>query len=211
MESDVIEGQGLKDPVLIARVGASIDQHWISSDGYPQHQIEKTTFEDALGPGERLQVTYTGLAGRPDLICTLQLYKALSYGSIEAGVRNKTVTPVTVQAIRSLDAIGEPRVDLGGNPVADRILSDTFSDYDFKRRIPMDLTQPTGGMHRGVGSQLTYNRQSGESLFLGALATQRFLTVLGMKMGSSHLHPYESLLIRLIRPDDSLPRGSHIA
>ena len=37
------------------------------------------------------------------------------------------------------------------------------------------------GMHRGVGSQLIYNRQTKQSLFLGALTSDRFLTLLRLK------------------------------
>ena len=36
-------------------------------------------------------------------------------------------------------------------------------------------------MHRGVGSQLIYNRQTKQSLFLGALTSDRFLTLLRLK------------------------------
>jgi alpha-galactosidase len=36
-------------------------------------------------------------------------------------------------------------------------------------------------MHRAVGSQLIYNRQSGESLFLGALTSDRLLTIFHLK------------------------------
>ena len=32
-------------------------------------------------------------------------------------------------------------------------------------------------MHRAVGSQLIYNRRSGQSLFLGALTSDRLLTI----------------------------------
>ena len=36
-------------------------------------------------------------------------------------------------------------------------------------------------MHRGAGSQLIYNRESKQSLFLGALNSDRFLTLLHLK------------------------------
>jgi alpha-galactosidase len=191
----VIESQGLRDPVFIAGVGASIDQHRVVSADYPRRKFEKSSFQDALGRGDRLQVTYTGLANQPDLICTLELYELLPYGTIEVVLKNSTARQVTVQSIRSVDAIGKPKVNLGADSAADRILSDTFSDYDFKLRIARDLAQPAGGIHRGVGSQLIYNRQDGESLFVGALAARRFLTVLQIKgerssSGSSRISLY---------------------
>ena len=59
-------------------------------------------------------------------------------------------------------------VNLSGHVSADRILSDSFSEdwpelhLDLARKAP-------GGMHRGAGSQLIYNRESKQSLFCGAL------------------------------------------
>jgi alpha-galactosidase len=40
-------------------------------------------------------------------------------------------------------------------------------------------------MHRAVGSQLIYNRDSTESLFLGALTSSRFLTIIHLQTQSS--------------------------
>src|SRR5258708_34600359 len=41
------------------------------------------------------------------------------------------------------------------------------------------------GMNRGVGSQLLYNRQSHLSFFVGALTSNRFLTVARLHVGGS--------------------------
>src|SRR5208337_1564601 len=40
-----------------------------------------------------------------------------------------------------------------------------------------DLGDAPKGMHRAVGSQLIYNRRSGQSLFFGALTSDRLLTI----------------------------------
>jgi alpha-galactosidase len=48
-----------------------------------------------------------------------------------------------------------------------------------------DLGKAPNGMHRAVGSQLIYNRESKESLFLGALTSSRFLTILHLQTQSS--------------------------
>ncbi len=58
--------------------------------------------------------------------------------------------------------------------------SDSFSE-DWPDLVIYDLGSAPGGMHRGVGSQLIYNRQSEQSLFLGALTSDRFLTLLRLK------------------------------
>ncbi len=59
---------------------------------------------------------------------------------------------------------------------ADRILSDSYSE-DRPQLAIRDLGRAPNGMHRAVGSQLIYNRQSGQSLFLGALTSDRLLTI----------------------------------
>ena len=43
-------------------------------------------------------------------------------------------------------------------------------------------------MHRGVGSQLVYNRQSHESFFVGALTSDRFLTILRIHLDKQSPH-----------------------
>ena len=71
-------------------------------------------------------------------------------------------------------------VNLGGRPSDERILSDSFSE-DWPDLVIYDLGDAPGGMHRGVGSQLIYNRATKQSLFFGALTSDRFLTLLRLK------------------------------
>jgi hypothetical protein len=73
--------------------------------------------------------------------------------------------------------MGDSIINLGGRPSDERILSDSFSE-DWPDLVIYDLGDAPGGMHRGAGSQLIYNRQSKQSLFLGALTSDRFLTLL---------------------------------
>lgn len=111
-------------------------------------------------------------------------------------------------SVRSMPPVGQV-VDLGGPPDQDRVLSDSFSEdrppitirdlgnppekyLDSKRHPPAG----TEKLHRAVGSQLIYNRQSYESLFLGALTSDRFLTFLRLHLataqgGSRRLAAYE--------------------
>ena len=83
-------------------------------------------------------------------------------------------------------------LDLGGPALEDRVLSDSFSE-DRPNITIHDLDETA--MHRGVGSQLLYNRESHESFFAGALTSDRFLTILRIHMeGSSaqnHIAAYE--------------------
>ena len=48
-----------------------------------------------------------------------------------------------------------------------------------------DLGKAPKGMHRAIGSQLIYNRESRESLFLGALTSNRLLTIFHLQTKSS--------------------------
>ena len=91
-----------------------------------------------------------------------------------------TGKPTSVQAIRSVEAVADSIVSLGGRPSDDRILSDSFSE-DWPDLVIYDLGDAPVGMHRGVGSQLIYNRQTKQSLFVGALTSDRFLTLLRLK------------------------------
>ena len=140
----------------------------------------QSAFKDEFGPGTKLVVTHTGLSGAPNLVCTLRLYKDQLWGDIEVKVVNSTDNAIHVQAIRSIHATDAPVISLGGPASADRILSDSYSE-DRPQLAIRDLGAAPEGMHRGVGSQLIYNRQSGESLFLGALTSDRLLTIFHLK------------------------------
>ena len=132
---------------------------------------------DELGEGSQLTVTNAGLPDEPDLVCVLRLYTDPSFAEIEVQLQNGTQKQITAQAIRVLEAAGEPRVNLAAPDSADRVLSDSFSE-DRPAMAIHDLLAAEDGMHRGVGSQLIYNRQSKQSLFVGALSSERWLTVL---------------------------------
>jgi len=163
--------------VVQAGVGALINHQWQRSSSYPSHSVSESPFSDALGSGQQLTVTCSGLQGSPDLVYVMQLYTESPYGAIRVRVRNTTRTAISVQAIRSVEAMGDSILNLGGHPSDERILSDSFSE-DWPDLVIYDLGDAPGGMHRGVGSQLIYNRQSKQSLFLGALTSDRFLTLL---------------------------------
>jgi len=170
--------------IFHARVAAEIDHKWIKSTDYPKHEIAQSTFEDALGHGKKITVTSSGLSNLPDLAYTIQMYEGKGFGAIEADIQNHTGKLVTIQSIRSVEAVGTNLIDLGGPQNADRILSDSFSE-DWPPLQIYDLGKAPQGMHRAVGSQLIYNRESRQSLFLGALTSNRFLTIIHLQTQSS--------------------------
>lgn len=171
-------------PFLMANVGAQIGGQWMESGSYPKTSIAESDFQDDLGPGRQVTVSFTGMMGKPDLAYVLRLYAANPYGTIQVTVRNTTGQQLTVQAIRSVDASRAPVVNLEGNVAADRVLSDSFSE-DWPDLKIYDLGKAPGGLHRGAGSQLIYNRDSRHSLFIGALTSERFLTILRLKTASA--------------------------
>ncbi|HVO62681.1 MAG TPA: PKD domain-containing protein [Terriglobales bacterium] len=173
-----------QQPILSSDVAAQVDQHWVRSGGYPRKSSSESEFEDELGPGRQIVVTFTGLRGEPDLLYTLRLYRQSAYGTIQVSVRNSTGKELTVQAIRSVDANRSPVIDLGGNVASDRVLSDSFSE-DWPNLKIYDLGRAPAGLHPAVGSQLIYNRDTSQSFFIGALTSDRLLSVLRLKTDSA--------------------------
>lgn len=171
---------GVAAPVLRAQVSAIIDFRMLPAGAYPRHQVVQSTFVDDLGSGHMLTVTHSGLSGQPDLVCSFRVYDHQPYGSIAVDVHNTSGKNIAVQQIRAIQSVGEPIINLSGPASSDRVLSDSYSEDRPEMKI-MDLAEPANGMHRAVGSQLIFNRQSGQSLFLGALTSDRFLTIFHLK------------------------------
>jgi alpha-galactosidase len=165
---------------LTAGVAAQVNHRWLRAGDYPQHTVKTASFSDDSRSGSELTISYTGLAGQPDLICSIRLPAQAEFAEIGVSVRNSTPAQITVQSIRALEALS-PFVALDGPAAADRVLSDSFSE-DRPDMVIHDLADPTSGMHRAVGSQLIYNRQSRQSLFLGTLSSEKWLTVLRLRV-----------------------------
>jgi hypothetical protein len=166
--------------ILRARSGAEVDHRWLRSTDYPHRATRKSGFSDALGAGTELTVTCSGLPQAPDLIYSLRIYEPHPYVTVQVRLRNSTARKVRVGALRAIEALGEDILGLRGPPAADRVLSDSFSE-DWPPLKIYDLGAAPAGMHRGVGSQLIYNRDSGQSFFVGALTSDRFLTVIHLQ------------------------------
>jgi len=170
-------------PVMHSNVEAVVDSTILKSTDYPQHAITTSQASDELGAGSALTITYSGLADRPNLVLNLRLMKDQAWGEISATVQNTTGHSISVQAIRAVHATGGQLINLGGPVSADRILSDSYSE-DRPQLAIRDLGDSKEG-HRAVGSQLIYNRQSGKSLFFGALTSERFLTIFHLQASGS--------------------------
>jgi alpha-galactosidase len=161
---------------LTAGVAAEVDGHWLHSADYPHHDVKRATAQGYLGQADGYQVTWTGLNGQPDLICQFRAYSGKPFADVQATVHNNTGRSIHVQSIRAMEASGSNIPDLGGPASEDRVLLDSFSEDRPAMKIH-DLADAKNKMLRAVGSELIYNRQSHQSLFLGALTSDRFLTI----------------------------------
>jgi len=159
---------------------AQIDRQWLRSSDYPRHLASESAFTDDLGSGRAITVSNSGLPEKPDLIFVIQIYDKNPYAVLQVTVRNTTGKEVTLQAFRGLELLDDPLLNLGGHASADRVLSDSYSEDRPALRL-YDLGKAPGGMHRGIGSQLIYNRESKQSLFIGALTADRLLTYLHLQ------------------------------
>ncbi len=178
--SYAISAKGTPSPVVYAGVAAEVDHHWIKSAEYPKHEIAASDFEDTLGRGRQVQVRASGLADRPDLVYTIRLYQTHSFGEIQVQIQNHSGRSLEVESIRTLEATSKTILDLHASPASDRVLSDSYSE-DWPPMQIYDLGKAPNGMHRAVGSQLVYNQQSKESVFFGALTSDRLLTILHLQ------------------------------
>lgn len=174
-------------PVFRTNVEAQIDSKTVRASDYPRHEVAKADFTDELGAGSSLTITHTGLKASPDLLTIVRVYRNRPWGDVDVEVRNSTDHVVSVEAIRSIQIENGSVVNLGAPASADRILSDSYSE-DRPQLAIYDLGAAPNGLHRAVGSQLIYNKQSHESLFIGALTSDKFLTIFHLREQSTDQH-----------------------
>lgn len=179
---------GSDHPFLTSGVAAEINRHWIHSEDYPHHAVKKMKTKGYLGAATEWQVTSSGLPNEPDLVYELRTYSDRPFADFQVMVRNTTDAVVTVQDIRLIDASKAPVVELGGPPAEDRVLSGSFSE-DMPQMGIYNLGDVANHVQVGVGSQLIYNRESHESLFVAALTSKRFLTVLKLHTAAGSSAP----------------------
>ena len=172
---------------LTADVAAKVNGQWVHSADYSKHAVSSAAAAEGT---PELTITHSGLAGQPDLTCSVRLHSGPDYAEVTARVRNTTQNPLQVQAIRALE-IRDPRLlDLGASASALRILSDSFSE-DRPAMAIHDLGDNKDGLYRGVSSQLLYNRQTRQSLFVAALNSDKWLTMLRLHAAQSKITAYE--------------------
>ena len=167
--------------VVHANAAVKVNGKWFRAADYPEHHTTSAAVDGALGSAKEWSVTSAGLKDAPTLLLKIRAYGSQPFGELQVTASNSTGKPLEIEAIRVLDAKSEHLLDLGGPAAADRVLSDSFSE-DRPAMQLRDLTNAEKQVHRGVGSQLVFNRQSGQSWFIGALTSDKFLSVLRLHM-----------------------------
>jgi hypothetical protein len=184
-----IAAPGAGTPALTAGVAAEVDGAWLRSTDYPHHAVIPSTADGYLGNARVWQVIFSGLAGKPDLVYRLRAYAAEPFADLQVTVRNASGKSVSVESIRAVDASGDAIAALGGPAASDRVLSDSFSEDRPAMQIH-DLGDAEHQVHRAVGSQLIYNRESHQCLFVGALTSDKFLTILRLHLDRTGADPH---------------------
>src|ERR1700744_1575218 len=185
--SYTIAASGIDGAVIRASAAAKVDGKWLHAADYPQHVVATDAASGELGAAKITTIRYTGRKDAPDLLLRIRAYADVPFGDLQLTAINTTGAPVEIQSLRVLEAASETKVgtlNLGGPAAADRVLSDSFSE-DRPAMQLRDLGNAENSVHRAVGVQLLYNQQSKQSWFIGALTSDKFLSVLRLHMTSS--------------------------
>ena len=182
---------------LSSDVAAEVDGHWLRLRDYPHVAVHQSDATTELGEAVAWDVTASGLAGAPNLAYRLRADREAPFADVQVTVENTTGHAIHVEAIRGVEAGGADTVKLDGAAAQDRVLSDSFSEDRPAMQI-RDLAdapyKEPDRMHRAVGSQLVYNRESHQSLFVGALSSDKFMTIVRLHLaanGNPEIASYE--------------------
>jgi hypothetical protein len=178
--SYTLSAAGLAHPVLRASAAVKVNGKWLRAGDYPKHE----TFVEQVGRPREWSIRYTGREDAPDLLVQLRASLDDSFGELQVTASNVTGHPIEIEALRVLDANGAGLLNLGGPAEADRVLSDSFSEDRPAMQI-RDLANAENHVHRAVGVQLIFNQQSKKSWFIGALTSDRFLSVMRLRLSDA--------------------------
>ena len=189
--SYALRSAGIPGDVLHATVEVDTATGMLTPALYPRHLASVSVFNDAMGTGQLLTETHSGLQGAADLVCEFRVYADRPWGDIRVKVVNSVAQSVVIHSIHVIKASGGTVLQLNGPDAEDRVLSDGLSEDPSQIA---DLGEATGGLHRSFSSQLIYNRKSGQSLFLGALSADALVTVFHLRSSSrpdAHVLSYD--------------------
>ena len=171
--------------VLKAQPAVKVDGKWIHGRDYPSCKVEHSQVNGELGAADEWSVSYSGIKDAPELSLRVRNYTTRPFGELQLTGHNTSALTFHIESFRLIDADGNEVIHLGGSPSSDRVLSDSFSE-DRPGMQLHDLSDATNGIHRAVGVQLIYNQQSRQSWFIGALTSDKFLSVLRLHIANGH-------------------------
>lgn len=183
--SYTISSPAFQGEVLRARPAIRVGRKWIEAGSYPSCTEEHSSVVGELGAADEDTVRFSGLQDAPELLLRIRRYNAKPYGELQLTARNTTGKPIEIQALRLIEASGNDLIHLGASSASERILNDSFSE-DRPGMQLHDLSDSEKEMHRAVGAQLIYNPQTHQSWFIGALTSDKFLSVLRLHMAAAH-------------------------
>ncbi len=166
---------------LVTAPAVKIHRRWIEAAAYTRHQQRELAFHDALGAGRETITRWSGLAGAPDLVRVVRVYRNQPFAVLALEARNHTRKPLSLEAFRLLQAKALPRLGAPGRSHTDaiRVLAGSYSE-DPAIHIASLAHAPRGG-YFGVDDLLLFDRRSRQGLLLAALTSQRFLTILRLR------------------------------
>lgn len=189
-----IYSAAISDAVLKAGPAIQVDERWISARDYPHCEVYNAKVSGVLGDAEEWTMHCSGNDLAPDLLLRVRTYAQRPFGEMQLTARNSSARPMRIQAFRLAQAEGPEVIRLGGDPNSERVLLEGFSEDRPPDQV-RDLNRAEKEVHRGVGSQLIYNRRSRMSWFAGALSTEKFLTLFRLEMAGETTSTTRSLEI----------------
>ncbi|MDW5267059.1 MULTISPECIES: alpha-galactosidase [Acidobacteriaceae] len=184
--SYTLSAPGFAAPVLRASAAVKVNGKWLHAADYPKHIVSTASGAGELGPARVTTIRYTGRDDAPDLLLKLRTYEDTPFGDMQLTADNTTGHAIEVQSLRVLESNnsesnGSALINLNGPAGDDRVLSDSFSEDRPAMKL-RDLGDAENDLHRAVGVQLLYNLESKRSWFIGALTSDKFLSVLRLHM-----------------------------
>ena len=183
--SYTISSPALDGEVLRGHPAVRVGRKWVEASSYPSCTEAHSSVAGELGAADETTLRFSGLQDAPDLLLRIRRYNEKPFGELQLTAKNTTGQPIQIEALRLIEASGSDLIHLGASSATNRILNDSFSE-DRPGMQLHDLSDSEKQMHRAVGAQLIYNQQTHQSWFIGALTSDKFLSVLRLHMASDH-------------------------
>jgi alpha-galactosidase len=162
-----------------ADCGLKLNGEWITPRDYPLSSTSVSPFNNHLGKGERIRVTCSGLAEKPDLEWLISLYDDSTWLTLQArAFNNQTDHSFTIEGIRVISAGGgKARSGLiVGREERYRILSERFANNEgFSSTVFLSSERPAVASY---WIQMLTRSGDGATFLTGCLEARRFISLI---------------------------------